>query len=74
MRTLVDIPDEDIEAIRGVTERLGISRAEFVRRAVSASLQPFRESDQMEAFGILAGKSEDGVQYQRRMRDEWLGR
>jgi metal-responsive CopG/Arc/MetJ family transcriptional regulator len=71
VRTLVDIPEEDLAVIQNVTETLGISRAEFVRRAVTASLVPYREARQREAFGILAGKVEDGVAYQQKLRSEW---
>lgn len=71
MRTLIDIPDEDIEVIGSVTAKLGISRAEFVRRALTASLAPYRDADQAEAFGILKGKLPDGVAYQEKIRGEW---
>ncbi len=71
MRTLIDIPEEDLATLQNVTAKLGISRAEFVRRAVSASLLPYRESEQTEAFAILAGKLEDGLAYERKFRSEW---
>ena len=35
MRTLVDIPAEDLDLVNGVAKKLDISRAEFVRRAIS---------------------------------------
>ena len=35
MRTLVDIPAEDLDMVNGVAKKLDISRAEFVRRAIS---------------------------------------
>lgn len=71
MRTLVDIPNEDLEVIGSVTAKLGISRAEFVRRAVRASLVPFRDADHADAFGILKGELPDGLIYQERIRSEW---
>jgi hypothetical protein len=71
MRTLIDIPDEDIKVIGSVTAKLGISRAEFVRRAVAASLVPYRDADQADAFGILKGKLPDGLAYQEKIRGEW---
>ena len=71
MRTLIDIPEEDLATLQNVTAKLGISCAEFVRRAVSASLLPYRESEQTEAFGILAGKLEDGLAYEHNLRKEW---
>jgi hypothetical protein len=71
LRTLIDIPDEDIEVIGSVTAKLGISRAEFVRRALTASLVPYRGTDRADAFGVLKGKLPDGVDYQEKIRGEW---
>ncbi len=71
MRTLVDIPTEDLELIDGVVKKLSISRAEFVRRAIARSLEPHREARKHEAFGIWSKRAVDGVKYQRRIRREW---
>jgi metal-responsive CopG/Arc/MetJ family transcriptional regulator len=71
VRTLVDIPNEDLEVIGSVTAKLGISRAEFVRRALTASLVPYRDANQVDAFGILKGKLPDGMEYQEKVRGEW---
>ena len=71
MRTLVDIPDEDLKLLNTVTRRLGLSRAEFVRRAIAKSLAPHRERTDQSAFGLWANHPEDGVEYQERIRSEW---
>jgi metal-responsive CopG/Arc/MetJ family transcriptional regulator len=71
MRTLVDIPAEDLELLRGVVKTLAISRAEFVRQAISQSLEPHRQAQKLAAFGIWSRRPVDGVKYQRRMREEW---
>jgi hypothetical protein len=71
MRTLVDIPAEDLKLINGVVKTLDISRAEFVRRAISKSLEPHRLSQKQEAFGLWAKRPVDGLKYQERMREEW---
>jgi metal-responsive CopG/Arc/MetJ family transcriptional regulator len=71
MRTLVDIPNEDLELIDGVVKKLSISRAEFVRRAITKSLEPHRQAQEHEAFGIWQKRAVDGVKYERRMRREW---
>jgi hypothetical protein len=71
MRTLVDIPAEDLELLNGVTKTLAISRAEFVRRAIQKSLEPHRQSQKREAFGLWANRPVDGLKYQERMREEW---
>ncbi|GGG95720.1 CopG family transcriptional regulator [Silvibacterium dinghuense] len=75
MRTLVDIPAEDLDLMHDIVGRLGISRAELVRRAITSYLAPYRGQMTHEAFGLWtsshSGESEDGVAYQERMRSEW---
>lgn len=71
MRTLVDIPAEDLELLNGVVKTLAISRAEFIRQAISKSLEPHRQSQKLEAFGIWSHHRVGGVEYEQRMREEW---
>lgn len=71
MRTLVDIPAEDLKLISMVVKKLSISRAEFVRQAISSYLAPHRRKMNHEAFGAWMGSGEDGLAYQKRMRAEW---
>jgi len=75
MRTLVDIPEEDLKLRNGVVKTLAISRAEFVRRAIAHSLATHRNAQikkaREAAFGLLAGLSVDGMEYQERIRQEW---
>lgn len=71
MRILVDVPKPDLELLDEVTKRLAISRAEFIRRAIAASLTPHRRKMNHSAFGAWSELSEDGMTYQERMRAEW---
>jgi metal-responsive CopG/Arc/MetJ family transcriptional regulator len=71
MRTLIDIPEEDLMLLNQVVKKLTISRAEFVRQAVAASLAPHRRKMNHAAFGAWSNFPEDGLAYQERMRAEW---
>jgi hypothetical protein len=71
MRTLVDIPAEDLDLLNDAAKTLAISRAEFVRRAIQKSLEPHRQSQKQEAFGLWSHRPVDGLKYQERMREEW---
>ncbi len=71
MRTLIDIPEEDLKLLNQVAKKLTISRAEFVRQAVAASLAPHRRKMNHAAFGAWSSFPEDGLAYQERMRAEW---
>ncbi len=74
MRTLIDIPEEDLAEIKRITQTQGISRAEYVRRAIRAELQRRSATDRSRFFGVFAADPEDGVAFQDRMRSEWDGR
>jgi metal-responsive CopG/Arc/MetJ family transcriptional regulator len=72
MRTIVDLPEEQVQALKMLGEIENASRAELVRRAVAeylASRQPDAASDR--AFGIWRERGQDGLDYQERVRREW---
>ena len=72
MRTIIDLPDEQIEALDGICRRDGISRAEAVRQAVTLLMRQRGTSRSGLAFGIWQGKrTVEGLAYQERLRREW---
>jgi hypothetical protein len=83
MRTLVDIPNRQLDELSAICAARSLSRAEVVRQAIDAFIRQNRPSQQ-EAFGIwkdrharvpvIEGAStlpEDGLAYQERLRGEW---
>jgi metal-responsive CopG/Arc/MetJ family transcriptional regulator len=70
MRTLVDIPEPQIRALDDASRREKRSRAALIRQAIDEYLAKDGETCDDDAFGILRG-GEDGLAYQKRMRDEW---
>jgi Ribbon-helix-helix protein, copG family len=74
MRTIIDLPDEQIRALDEFCRRKKISRAEAVRQAV-AHLLPKTKSNWRNhpAVGLWPGSKSkgDSVQYVRRIRKEW---
>ena len=71
MRTLVDIPDRQIEELEVICKKNDLSRAEVVRRAIAAFIERNRASSTDQAFGLWSKNAEDGLDYQTRMRSEW---
>jgi hypothetical protein len=75
MRTIVDIPDEELHELKEVSQREGISRAEAIRRAVRAYVCEKSTARRRElldaAFGSWPEMTEDSVDYVRRLRSEW---
>jgi hypothetical protein len=71
MRTIVDLPDDQVRALAEVCRREKISRAEAVRRAVAEYAKSHATGDAEEAFGRWRGRRVDGLAYERRLRREW---
>jgi hypothetical protein len=74
MRTIVELPEEQLQALDAWCAGEGVSRAEGVRRAVSHYLVRERPSARDEAFGLWRGRRMDGLSYQRKLRGEWDNR
>jgi hypothetical protein len=76
MRTIVDLPESQIEALDRYRKREGISRAEALRRAVAAFV-PDAGKKKIDfaahpAFGSSKRfRKEDSVLTVRRLREEW---
>ncbi len=71
MRTLVDIPRQDLEALDQLGQRRRESRAKLIREAVSDYLARNRGPGFEEAFGLWSDRAVDGLDYQRKIRSEW---
>jgi hypothetical protein len=73
MRTIIELPREQLDALDAWCGREHISRAEAVRRAVAAHLKQIRTSGPVSAFGLWRRRHVDGLNYERRLRREWDG-
>ena len=75
MRTIVDLPEEQLQWLASLCAREGISRAEAIRRAVEASMQRDEKADfervLAAAFGSWKGHGIDALEYERQIRAEW---
>jgi metal-responsive CopG/Arc/MetJ family transcriptional regulator len=71
MRTLVDIPDGEVEALNALSKAEGVSRAESIRRAIKAYVQRNRPSAAHEGFGLWKDKGIHTDEYLRKIRAEW---
>ena len=77
MRTIIELPEEQVRRLDEHCRRERISRAEGVRRAVAALLEhdeAERETDQQvlrSTFGAWKHLGIDGLEYQRAIRAEW---
>jgi predicted transcriptional regulator len=71
MRTIIDLPDEQVAPLKELAARTRLSRAELVRRAVAEYLNRHRAPPEDTAFGLWKDRDEDGLRYQERLRSEW---
>ena len=70
MRTLIDIPDRQIDDLTAICKRENVSRAEIIRQAISAYLEKKKPCVD-EAFGLWKQNKVDGQTYQEQERSEW---
>ncbi|WP_159952920.1 CopG family transcriptional regulator [Rhizobium sp. 18065] len=70
MRTLVDIPEAQIEALDKLAAQKQVSRAALIREAVGDLLDRQKDDAVRNGFGLW-GNAEDGLSIQRRLRSEW---
>lgn len=71
LRTIIELPEEQIEALAAICRAEGISRAEAVRRAVAEYAARRGSGDAGRAFGLWRGRGLDGLAFERRLRREW---
>ena len=71
MRTIIELPAEQVEELEAVCRRDGISRAEAIRRAIADHLRHRPRAGADPAFGAWRARRMDGLKYQERLRREW---
>lgn len=71
MRTLVDIPEEELKQLNQISKKKRVSRAHLVRCAISNYLNEQPKDSLDKFFGIWADRKIDGLEYQLKMRSEW---
>ena len=70
MRTLIDIPNEELAELERLSRETKLSRAELVRRAIRNYMRAHK-AEQEGAFGIWKKRYTDGLAYERKLRSEW---
>ena len=73
MRTLIDLPEDDMNWLDEVARAEGRSRAAVVRDAVAAYRHRDQKAGMEKYFGLWErhGSTVDGLDYERTLRDEW---
>lgn len=74
MRTIVDLPGEQLDALARICRDQKISRAEAIRRAVDRMIQESPTPQKEAGFGIWKNKRIEGRAFVEKLRAEWAGR
>ena len=65
MRALVDIPEKQLHDLADICATEKVSRAEIIRRAISAYLEN-KKSESVDVFGLWKDRKVDGVPIRNR--------
>jgi metal-responsive CopG/Arc/MetJ family transcriptional regulator len=70
MRTLVDIPDQQITALASICANQHLSREEAIRQAIALYIEQNKPATD-DGFGLWGKEPRDGMTYQEQVRSEW---
>lgn len=70
MRTLVDIPDRQLDDLSTICAVKKLSRAEAIRQALTVFIEANKAAPS-DAFGLWKSQAVDGIAYQEQVRAEW---
>jgi metal-responsive CopG/Arc/MetJ family transcriptional regulator len=71
MRTLVDLGDNQLQALDELSKKEKRSRAALIRQAIDDYLAKQRDKREGDAFGLWGKRRVDGLAYQEKVRGEW---
>ncbi|HBI7614133.1 CopG family transcriptional regulator [Escherichia coli] len=70
-RILLELSDEAIKRLDDLEVQRNLPRADLLREAIEQYLENQSQTAISSALGIWQGCEEDGVEYQRKLREEW---
>lgn len=70
-RILIDLSDDTLHRLESLKQLRNLPRAELIREAVEQYLDRQSTSIIWEALGLWGDGAEDGIEYERKLREEW---
>ena len=70
MKKLIEFNNEQFESLNEICRNIGISPTEGVRKSVDLFIVK-NKSKPIKMFGAWKDKVEDGLTYQKELRNEW---
>ncbi|MGU3488048.1 CopG family ribbon-helix-helix protein [Enterobacter bugandensis] len=70
-RILIDLSDDVIQRLDNLKQLRNRPRAELLREAIEQYLDRQSSSVIRDALGLWGNQQEDGLEYERKLREEW---
>ena len=70
-RILIDLSDDVIQRLDNLKQLRNQPRAELLREAIEQYLDQPSSSVIRDALGLWGNQQEDGLEYERKLREEW---
>lgn len=70
-RILIDLSDDVIQRLDNLKQLRNRPRAELLREAIELYLDQQNSSVIREALGLWGNQQEGGLEYERKLREEW---
>ena len=70
-RILIDLSDDVIQRLDNLKQLRNRPRAELLREAIEQYLDQQSSSVIRDALGLWGNQQEDGIEYGRKLREEW---
>lgn len=70
-RILIDLSDDVIQRLDNLKQLRNQPRAELLREAIEQYLDQQSTSVIRDALGLWGNQQEDGLEYERKLREEW---
>ncbi|ADO50602.1 ribbon-helix-helix protein, CopG family [[Enterobacter] lignolyticus] len=70
-RILIDLSDDVIQRLDNLKQLRNQPRAELLREAIEQYLDKQSSTVIREALGLWGNQEEDGLEYERKLREEW---
>ena len=70
-RILIDLSDDVIQRLDKLKQLRNRPRAELLREAIEQYLDQQSSSVIRDALGLWGNQQEDGLEYERNLREEW---
>ncbi|WP_225759933.1 ribbon-helix-helix domain-containing protein [Leclercia sp. Marseille-Q4284] len=70
-RILIDLSDDVIQRLDALKQLRNQPRAELLREAIELYLDQQSSSVIRDALGLWGNQQEDGLEYERKLREEW---